>query len=791
MFSKIKFYLSKITVGRKSYLFLLSLFIFFSLFLVAKPARADFLGIADSFWGLLDSQLGALDFVDSVVLELLVYLILGLAMSQAFLIFSAKLFQWAIDFPINLGVTTENPLVTSGWQFTSGLVNTLFILIFIAIALAYILRMETFGAKKALPRLIIVAILLNFSLVFVGIGVDISQLTLKAITSALGSDLPSLAIIPITNSFQNLVSGYLGIVGAYVIGALIPYVNVAGAVALIATIISPAFLGTLSTTILLIILGIGLGGVFLLYSFLFIIRVGMIWMLAILSPLAFASSILPSTRKHWEEWWKLLLDWLFFGIIVVLLAGLGLKLFAESTVVPAAGPIAVGPHGLFPAFTYNYLFLLIYMGLMIYYSKTKFAPELAGALIGQAQGLVKRATPMGQAAKRGFEGWLVKQEEEEKKIKEKVEGKKSFTMRERAGATLFKATKLVSRPARLGYRYLARTTPERRMAQEIEREESEITKSFGKDYVSAASTYHRGLNRTRKIALGLYLQKAKGAKGLEKLNEKQLKETIRLTSEYLPPRLEDIVKHKSELIDDSEVGGLIQRVLVSDGLEDSDVKNLLDIGIKEAGAIRKAAFKKAVDALGTGDVDNLALDTLKSEDFQEMVVRFKNVSFIRKIGEEKGQEYIDLIHKKFEELGAKEVAGTNAILLRQSVTNPGFRAVFPAPKEIRDLPKITEVVTDEDGKEKEVSRPATDRDRMKKITELTDAAKEETKKRREAREAATLSPEKIEPSKPSVGGRGPRRTGRLGGRRSIGRTGRLGGRRDRRKRGSLGGRRAP
>lgn len=406
MFNKIKFYLSKITVERKSYLFLLSLFIFFSLFLVAKPANADFLGIGDAFWGMLESQLDALDFVDSVVLELLFYLILGLAMSQAYLYSSAKLFQWAIDFPINLGITTENPLVTSGWQFTSGLVNTFFILIFIIIALAYILRIETFGAKKALPRLIIVAVLLNFSLVFIGIGVDISQLTLKAITGALGSDLPLLAMTPITNSIQNLISGYLGIMGAYTVGALIPYVNVAGAFAIIATIVNPAFLGTFSMTILLIILSFALGSIFLLYATLFIIRVGMIWMLAILSPLAFASWILPGTRKHWEEWWKLLINWLFFGIIVVLLGGLGLKLFAESTVVPEYGPLPIGPQGLFPAFTYNYLFLLIYMGLMLFYSTTKFAPELAGVLISQGKSLMKRGAPMAGTAGRSLKEWV-------------------------------------------------------------------------------------------------------------------------------------------------------------------------------------------------------------------------------------------------------------------------------------------------------------------------------------------------------------------------------------------------
>jgi hypothetical protein len=100
--------------------------------------------------------------------------------------------------------------------------------------------------------------------------------------------------------------------------------------------------------------------------------------------------ILPQTRKYWDEWLHTLIEWLTFGIFILLLAGLGLKLFASATIVTGTGPIEIGNFGYFPAFTYNYLFLLIYLGVTIYLSK-KYTPQMATVLMNQAQTLGRGA----------------------------------------------------------------------------------------------------------------------------------------------------------------------------------------------------------------------------------------------------------------------------------------------------------------------------------------------------------------------------------------------------------------
>ncbi len=67
------------------------------------------------------------------------------------------------------------PTVKIGWLVVRDLCNMSFILIFLFIAFATILRIESFSVKKALPKLLIVAVLINFSRSIFGIVIDFSQ----------------------------------------------------------------------------------------------------------------------------------------------------------------------------------------------------------------------------------------------------------------------------------------------------------------------------------------------------------------------------------------------------------------------------------------------------------------------------------------------------------------------------------------------------------------------------------------------------------------------------------------
>jgi len=391
-------HLFKIGQAKKTKLILVSILIFVGLFAISKPAYALF-GVGD--FGLFDvnmSALDALDFVEGIFLHILFYLILLLIVSSLFVIVAAGLLQWAISIP--LGIMT-NYLVQSGFGFVLGLVNLFFILILVAIALAYILKIETWGLKKALPNLIIIALLVNFSLLLVGVLIDVAQIFQNTLLEAFGGDFVSLAIEPLKASAFGIVTGWLIVLVGYLIAAFIPYVNSAALGGIAGMFLAETFLGTISQTLFLIVLNFAIGFIFFSYFVLFLFRIAMIWILAMFAPLAFLAYILPVTRKHWNEWLHLLVSWSFLGIVVLLLFGLGIKLFV---VVTTAGPAIHEGGFTFPQFGFQYLFLLVYLAVAYQLSK-KYTPEFADALISQAKTLVNKgvmpaASLVGQRLRR-------------------------------------------------------------------------------------------------------------------------------------------------------------------------------------------------------------------------------------------------------------------------------------------------------------------------------------------------------------------------------------------------------
>lgn len=81
-----------------------------------------------------------------------------------------------INFAINLGNDLLNlAAVQRGWQIVLNFTNLGFILAIIVIAFATILQIENYGMKKTLAKLIIAALLVNFSLVIAGSIISLSN----------------------------------------------------------------------------------------------------------------------------------------------------------------------------------------------------------------------------------------------------------------------------------------------------------------------------------------------------------------------------------------------------------------------------------------------------------------------------------------------------------------------------------------------------------------------------------------------------------------------------------------
>ncbi len=204
-------------------------------------------------------------------------------------------------------------VVQAGWEITRNLANMGFILILVFIGLATILRIKDYEAKKLLPTLIIVALLINFSPVIVGFVVDISNL--------------------ITNFFFNLGSWESTVTAWSIIGDYFEKVFV------ILTGLGPIWsvignvVGTLILGVVLICFFGYSAWIYLLVAFLFIARIIVLWIIMILAPLAFLFYVLPAGKKLAKEWWQQLVQWAILAIPLGFFLFLSFKVLESTTQV--------------------------------------------------------------------------------------------------------------------------------------------------------------------------------------------------------------------------------------------------------------------------------------------------------------------------------------------------------------------------------------------------------------------------------------------------------------------------
>ena len=222
--------------------------------------------------------------------------------------------NWMISIALKVGITPGNPatpeIVNIGWTFTRDFINMFFILILVFIGLATILKLREYEAKKTLPKLIFVALLINFTPVIVGFVVD------------MGNIITNFFLVTATGMLE-LSTEVLKMAWNYFTDTLI-YIFTADGTFL------TNFGAILNQMVGIVVYGIVLIGFFLLGAWIyfwvmlvFFMRIVMLWILMILAPIAFFSQVLPPSKTvkmvfpsilHWDKWWEELLQWVVVGI---------------------------------------------------------------------------------------------------------------------------------------------------------------------------------------------------------------------------------------------------------------------------------------------------------------------------------------------------------------------------------------------------------------------------------------------------------------------------------------------
>src|SRR3990167_4360713 len=272
--------------------------------------------------------------------------IIGTAMLLKFL--SGVIVELAgLIFNMSLGLTLDNEnyssskidAIDAGWTFSRDVVNIFFIFILLFIAIATILVIESYGAKSLLARLIVVALLVNFSL------------------------LATRGIIYVSNSLAVQIYNSQVNIGdtAGTAGALSGFLNLKFKKNLGEQVMNRFYLKQLyekapkpdsASALANELLGFGtiefgaivvaLLAAFLLFvaSFLFITRMAVLWLLMILAPFGFVFLILPATRSYAQQWWKKLIDQAVFAPAFLFLFFIALKVLGSlGDLIDKAGKI--------------------------------------------------------------------------------------------------------------------------------------------------------------------------------------------------------------------------------------------------------------------------------------------------------------------------------------------------------------------------------------------------------------------------------------------------------------------
>ncbi len=257
---------------------------------------------------------------------------------------AAILFNATINYSLNMANFIKDiPIVDVGWTVFRDVTNLLFIFIILYIAINTIIGNEGYGIKKLLGKVIVGAMLINFSLFFTQAMIDASNIFALQFYHKIVADAKG----------ANTTAGSGANNSDYDSGISAAFVNAMGLQQIYMTgkgttgsegISSGATSDNLGETKLGLNAGnlilVGLGGtvlvlitafVFFAGAFMLLARTVVLIFLMILSPIAFMGNILPALGKHTGKWWSKLTDNLLFAPVYMMLLYLVINMVTGST----------------------------------------------------------------------------------------------------------------------------------------------------------------------------------------------------------------------------------------------------------------------------------------------------------------------------------------------------------------------------------------------------------------------------------------------------------------------------
>ena len=276
-------------------------------------------------------------------------------------------------------------VIYPGWELVRNVSNIFFIVALIAIGLATLFRLQSYQFRHLLVQLIIAALLVNFSLV-------IGQ-----------------AVLGIADTVQNqfLPSGGEGIRN---ISRHLMVENTRSIYDNFTAFSSRGYFADSIQPLFFLALAAGSFMVFLAIAAFLVIRIVMLWILLMVSPIAYVAGILPATEHYRKEWWTTFLKYAFFTPIMAFFLNVAAYIATTYSQTPVlqkvlSDPQIIGTDSSVASFVFKVssnIVLLVFLIVALKVSesfgiygasaisniakKGIFAPFQGGAFVGKAAG---------------------------------------------------------------------------------------------------------------------------------------------------------------------------------------------------------------------------------------------------------------------------------------------------------------------------------------------------------------------------------------------------------------------
>lgn len=212
------------------------------------------------------------------------------------------------------GFVTSDAVVT-GWPLVRDLCNMFFIVVLLIIAFSTIIGYKEFDYKRYVPRLLLMAVLINFSKTLVGLLIDFSQVIMLTFVNgfkeaAFGNFVKAFGLDKVLSISDELTAGHGTEAMADTLGLLISLLFATIMLMVVATIL----------TMMLVYMTA---------------RIVTLWVLLIFSPLAFFIWALPpklakTVQQFSSQWWSNLGSWLSGGPILAFFLWLTMAIVAAK-----------------------------------------------------------------------------------------------------------------------------------------------------------------------------------------------------------------------------------------------------------------------------------------------------------------------------------------------------------------------------------------------------------------------------------------------------------------------------